>query len=120
MGINQRPGPGESVYRKLGGEAAGEDDVEGHGFTMRASDDEQDTEGHSMKNIRANDDEQDVEDEAPTHAASPICTAASTSLSHPARNALKVTGATGPGRHAVPHRGRRARSDGSIVARDLL
>ena len=50
MGINDKPGPGESVYRSgaLRGEAAGEEDVEGHAFKLRESgeDEAEDTEGH--------------------------------------------------------------------------
>ncbi|HVM29716.1 MAG TPA: hypothetical protein VM305_02935 [Candidatus Limnocylindrales bacterium] len=41
MGLNDRPGPGESVYGK------DDDDVQGHGFKRSAAGgDEEDTEGH--------------------------------------------------------------------------
>ncbi|HUG48912.1 MAG TPA: hypothetical protein VMP67_10940 [Candidatus Limnocylindria bacterium] len=51
MGINDRPGPGESVYRtRAAGDSTGEDDVEGHGaFKLRESGDEEDTEGHAVR-----------------------------------------------------------------------
>ena len=48
MGINDRQGPGDSVFRNpLAGEAAGDDDVEGHKFTVHASDSD-DVEGHKQ------------------------------------------------------------------------
>ena len=61
MGINDRPGPGESVYRtRAAGEASGEEDVEGHAFKLRESEDEEDTEGHAFK-LRESEDEDDTE-----------------------------------------------------------
>ena len=62
MGINDRPGPGESVFRIRGaGEATGED-VEGHARpALRATEDE-DVEGHARPALRATEDEdEDVE-----------------------------------------------------------
>ncbi len=54
---------GESRSVRLGGEAAADDDVEGHRFSVRATDDEQDTEGHGIRAPKADDDE-DVEGHA--------------------------------------------------------
>ena len=63
MGINDRPGPGESVYRtRAAGDSTGEDDVEGHGaFKLRESGDEEDTEGHGAFKLRESGDEEDTE-----------------------------------------------------------
>ena len=63
MGINDRPGPGESVYR-LRGEASG-DDVEGHATRpgLKATEDE-DVEGHVRRGLKATEDEEDVEGHA--------------------------------------------------------
>jgi len=64
MGGNaKRFGPGEGSWPgKMGGEAAGDDDVEGHAMArinIKASGDEEDTEGHAMSriNVKASDDE---------------------------------------------------------------
>ena len=46
MGMNDRPGPGESVYRRG---AADDTDVEGHGFKRSATGEEEDTEGNAYR-----------------------------------------------------------------------
>ncbi|MBA2276073.1 MAG: hypothetical protein H0W00_05155 [Chloroflexi bacterium] len=53
-------GPGESASVRMGGEAAGDDDVEGHGFKLRADEDDKDTEGQGFK-LRADEDDKDTE-----------------------------------------------------------
>ena len=55
MGLNDRPGPGESVYGK------DEDDVQGHGFKRAASGDDEDTEGHGFKRAASGDEDEDTE-----------------------------------------------------------
>ncbi|CAN5839459.1 hypothetical protein BH24CHL6_BH24CHL6_07700 [soil metagenome] len=64
MGINNRPGPGESVYRtRAAGEAGGEDDVEGHRFKLSESgESEEDTEGHRFKLSESGESEEDTDD----------------------------------------------------------
>ncbi len=58
MGINDRPGPGDSVYGR------DEDDTEGHGSGFKRSatgGDEDDTEGHGRKLRASGGDEDDTE-----------------------------------------------------------
>ena len=61
--MDSNMGPGERSSVRLGGEAAGDDDVEGHGFKLRADEGEQDTEGH-IRAPRAGEEEEDVEGHA--------------------------------------------------------
>ena len=60
MGINDRPGPGESVFRIRGGGEATGDDVEGHKSSLRATEDD-DVEGHKSSLRATEDEDEDVE-----------------------------------------------------------